>query len=503
MRIAVIGGGISGIASSHVLKKFGFSPVIFESSQSIGGVWSAAYPNVHLQNIFSHYHISDIPWPSEPDFHPSGEQIFNYLKYVVEKSNLEVRLNSRVLDLIELPKGWLVNYSTGLDEVQDRFDFVMICTGQYTQRKIRPEFVDERKFNGKVITELDVKDLDIFEGKNVAVVGFGKSALDMATFAAQRASTVNHIFRTPRWLLPERILGVHFTRALFSRFGSVMMPSWVQPSSFERVLHRNLSGLVRGFWSLISLVFQYEVRRHSYRKGGRAKQWLKIVEPKHDLLFDLGSKTALAPEAYLPMVAAGKIIPNHAELKGFDKNKILLSNGKGIQSDLVLLCLGFDTPLFPFLPEKYRVLLESESDGYQLYRHMIHPHIPNMAFAGFNHGFMHVPTIEIGTLWVSAMLNGELVLPSLAEMEKTSYDIQKWKRTYINYDPARSYSTSTRYQQYIDVLLKDLGVSPYRKMPNILNEVFGRYKASDYAGVFTDYNRRKKKKTLKPIPVNT
>ena len=57
----------------------------------------------------------------------------------------------------------------------------------------------------------------------------------------------------------------------------------------------------------------------------------------------------------------------------------------------------------------------------------------------------------------------------------------------------------------IDVLLKDLGVSPYRKMPNVFAEVFARYEAADYKGVTEEYYARRKKRggVLKVKDVDT
>ena len=64
----------------------------------------------------------------------------------------------------------------------------------------------------------EVRSLDIFDDKRVAVVGFGKSALDVHICGSSKQG-VHHIFRMPRWTIPEWILGVHFTHILFSRFG--------------------------------------------------------------------------------------------------------------------------------------------------------------------------------------------------------------------------------------------------------------------------------------------
>ncbi|MBL8955511.1 MAG: NAD(P)-binding protein, partial [Myxococcaceae bacterium] len=48
-RVAIIGGGISGLVYAHVLAKNGFQPVVFEQGPRVGGVWSLAYPGVRLQ----------------------------------------------------------------------------------------------------------------------------------------------------------------------------------------------------------------------------------------------------------------------------------------------------------------------------------------------------------------------------------------------------------------------------------------------------------------------
>jgi hypothetical protein len=40
---------------------------------------------------------------------------------------------------------------------------------------------------------------------------------------------------------------------------------------------------------------------------------------------------------------------------------------------------------------------------------------------------------------------------------------------------------NTRFQEYIDIMLADLRISPYRKLPNVFAEVFGPYQPSDYA----------------------
>ncbi|MBC7777351.1 MAG: NAD(P)/FAD-dependent oxidoreductase [Phycisphaerae bacterium] len=204
-RVAVIGSGISGIASAAMLKKNGFQVEIYEKSDKIGGVWALAYPNVRLQNIAEQYHISDFPWPFKPDLHPTGIQILQYLQEAVKHFQLEVQLRHEITALQEEPDGWLASIQSPDGRREAHFDFVMVSNGHYSDGKNSLQFPDQDLYQGKVMTERDLKSLDEFKGKRVAVVGFGKSAVDMADFAAQQqAAQVFHVFRTPRWMFPRQ-----------------------------------------------------------------------------------------------------------------------------------------------------------------------------------------------------------------------------------------------------------------------------------------------------------
>ncbi len=504
-RIAVIGAGISGIAAAKVLKKKEYEVVVFEKSTEIGGVWAVAYPEVRLQNISEQYYLSDFPWPFVPDLHPTQTQIVQYLRAAVNNFQIDVRLKHEVLALEELEDGWRVQFQNKDGCHEDTFEYVVVAIGQYTQRKHRPIFPGEAEFTGEVVTERDIKSLDIFNDKRVAVVGFGKSAIDMAVLAAQRGRQVHQVFRTPRWLLPQRILGLHYTYFLFNRINSVMIPSWAHPTMAERFLHSRLNFIVSGFWSFIELILRLQIQRIGFGLDQAAASRLKAVQPTHSLVPDLRSAAALAPDAYYRFVAEGRIQPHHAKLSGFSQETIKLEQGEEIHCDVVVLSLGSQTPVFPFLPEKYRHLLEIQKDGVQLYRHLIHPRIPNLAFVGFNHGFLHVPAVEIGTLWLCAYLEGSLELPSVEKMEQDIEQVRQWKNAHIHFEPTRGSGVNVRYQKYIDILLRDLEVSTYRKMPNIFAEIFERYNCSDYKNVLEEYNHNRRSRTtpLRPLAVRT
>ena len=186
-RIAVIGAGISGIAAANTLKKNGFAPIVFEKSEKLGGVWSTAYPELHLQNIYTQYHLSDFPWPFKPELHPTGEQVMRYLTEAVEHLKLDIRLEHEVLEMKEEGNGWTLRYRNKEGIHKESFEYAVLAAGQYTDGKNNLQFADQEQFRGKIITEREVTSLDIFNGKNVVVVGYGKSALDMATLRRDAA----------------------------------------------------------------------------------------------------------------------------------------------------------------------------------------------------------------------------------------------------------------------------------------------------------------------------
>ncbi len=507
-RVAIIGCGISGLAQADVFTRCGFQCVLFEQAPRIGGVWAHSYAGVSLQNTSSGYHISSFPWPFTPDLHPTGEQILRYLDAFVAARGFDVRLRHEVVSARPCEGGWEViariSAADGreLEERVERFDHLVVSIGQYTEGKHRPVLPGEAEFPGRVVIERDVQDASMFDGARVLVVGFGKSALDMVTFAVAHAAEVHHVFRTPRWTLPRYILGVHYTKLLFNRFGSIMMTSWAHPTSFERFLHRRLA-FVGSFWSGLQKLFVWLARRQGRGAGPGGSARLATVFPTHPFLPDLRSAAALAPIDYYRHVAHGAIVPHHGEMKGLTKQGLELADGSVIPADIVVLSTGSRSPAFPFLAPEVRALLEAEDDGPQLYRHIIHPRLPTLAFAGFNHGFMHVPSAEIGALWLVAFWQGKLELPSQSEMERAAEEVRIWKRTHIHFEPSRSCAVNTRFQQYLDIMLGDLGVSPYRKLPNLIAEMFSPYGPADYRGVVDEFLAHPSTRRYRPSPLAT
>ena len=68
-------------------------------------------------------------------------------------------------------------------------------------------------------------------------------------------------------------------------------------------------------------------------------------------------------------------------------------------------------------------------------------------------------------------------------MEKSIDCVRMWKMKNCVFETTLNCGVNTRFQQYLDILCMELGVSPYRKMPNFIAEILSPYGAADYRGV--------------------
>jgi cation diffusion facilitator CzcD-associated flavoprotein CzcO len=504
MKIAVIGSGVSGIATAKTLKRFGHDVVIYEKSESIGGVWATAYPGLTLQNLAQHYRFTDFPWPFKPDAYPTAEQVRRYLDAAVAHFGLDIRTRHEVVALTEQGDCWDVTLRTPSSEATERFGFVVVATGHYSEPKPASDFPGRDRFRGEVLSERELTDLERLRGKRVAVVGFGKTAVDIAALAAERDAQVTHVFRAARWLLPRSILGIPVGYIVPSRLSTRMALSWVHPHPIGAALHRYLPFIVTIYWRITELVFRAATGIHPLHLRRAARQRIAVLEPWQRLTYHMRATVALAPDGYVAAVVSGRIVPVKGEIAGFGPDGLLLADGTAIPSDLVVLAIGSRQPAFGFLPEACRKLMTANVDGTQLYRHLIHPGIKRLAFAGFNHGYLHVPTTEVASVWLAALIDGDLELPDRGEIEQRSARVAEWKRAHILLEPNRAHGIGMRIHQYLDVLLGDLGLRTARKH-NVIADALSPYWAEDYAGVADEYLAKRKERTapIRPLPFDT
>lgn len=100
-KVGIIGAGISGIAAAKQLSHY--SPLVFEATGSIGGVWKhCSFTSTRLQTPRCDFEFSDFPWPERDNStFPSYQEILEYLhNYATHFDVLKfVKFNSKVVEI--------------------------------------------------------------------------------------------------------------------------------------------------------------------------------------------------------------------------------------------------------------------------------------------------------------------------------------------------------------------------------------------------------------------
>ncbi len=189
--VCIIGAGISGLATAKVFLSQGHTITVFDKAGWLGGVWTPdrRHPGLRLQTVRDCYAFSDFPMPSHyPEF-PSGAQIYDYLVAYATHFGVvpHLRLShevTKVAPRTDGRPGWRVQVRdlASATEAAHDFDFVVICNGVFSEPKI-PQIPGREAFEangGTVVHSAQAPDASLLDGRSVAVVGFGKSALDIA-----------------------------------------------------------------------------------------------------------------------------------------------------------------------------------------------------------------------------------------------------------------------------------------------------------------------------------
>lgn len=471
--IGIIGAGVAGIGAARLLGQAGYDCEVFEQNEKLGGVWSAGYHTFGLQTPRSLYEIPDYPMPDSYPRVPSGAELQAYLENYAKDFRVydRIRFNTVITGLEQQADGrWSVSFrdrKTGVSGSQ-AVDFLVVASGLYFD-PYRPAFPGQAQFRGTVLHSSDYRTPAPVIGKQVVVVGFGKSALDVAGDAAKFAREVSLVYRKAHWPIPMDVLDVLDVRRIYlTRFAAALLPLYQRPDKWTRRLHRYLPALVSGFWRLTESLINFQYRLEAC--DARADERFEI---------DIFNLDFLPRKEVYALMRSGVIKSRRANIQSFTETGLMLDNGDPIACDVVILGTGYQ-PKYDFLPAAFNQTLEA--DGVYLYRHIIHPDLTNMAFIGRAATFSNSLTAHLATVWLVNLLAGKIRLPSRAEMQAEIAAIKGWKRGFMPAIASRSSVIKLHMVHYHDELLAECGINPRRKR-NWLLEWFGDYRPADYREV--------------------
>jgi len=457
-RIGIIGAGISGLVSAKTFLEEGYDVTIFEKKPGLGGVWekSRTYPELTTQSNKDKYCFSDYPMPASYSEWPTAEEMRDYLESYAKHFGIidKIRYETEVINVsrkADDQPGWIVNVRgkdlNGLlsKEETHEFDFAIICNGTFSMPYL-PSLPGKEEFTasgGLVLHSTDFNDNSMIAGKRVVVVGIGKSACDIASLAANTAKECTLVFRQALWKVPRFVLElVNSKYVLLNRFSEAWLP-YRQMGKLETILHSTGKPLVWLFWRGIEILFRLQFGLDS---AGMLPEYP---------LEKLECSTSVAPPGFFNNIRASKIKPIKTTIARFIPGGVELTNGQQILTDVVIFGTGFNQGI-PFLEEKYRQMAIDEEGNFQLYRHLIHPGIPQMGFLGYNSSLYSQLTAEVGAWWLADYVNDELSLPSIPEMYKEIAAELDWMKNHFLKMVFGGTCVASFTLRYVEQLISDM-----------------------------------------------
>ena len=217
--------GVSGLTTLKECLAKGFSATVFEALDHIGGQWHFTSPDPNADEVHSSIYEGVIlnscrdttsfsDFPMDPAKYPDyfGHKLFlEYIHEYVEAFGLmdHVRLNARVVACKPLESGrWQVSYQqSGSPAVEETFDACFATSGHHTL-PLMPRFEGQNAFPGEFMHSHRYRTPGRFEGKRVAIIGVGSSAVDISSEMCAQTKELHLITRRGGWIIPRYLLGL-------------------------------------------------------------------------------------------------------------------------------------------------------------------------------------------------------------------------------------------------------------------------------------------------------
>lgn len=378
----IIGAGISGIDAAYHLKSRcpSHSYLILERRGNIGGTWDLfRYPGIRSDSDMFTFGFSFKPWPSAKGIAP-GEDIMKYLQDTVEEFDIlpHIRFNTHVVEAV-----WTTSAACWTLQTQDgktyTCSFLVSCGGYYMyDEPYQPKFAGQDRFQGRIVHPQlwGREDDQSYQGKHVAIIGSGATAITLLPNLAKGAKHVTMVQRTPTYMVAappqdpvantlSKILPASTTHSMV-KWKNVLLGkaafSWMRayPGAAKKFL-------IDGVWKEVQgCMSRKEFEKHFTPPYNPWDQRL-CVTPVGDFFDAIRNGQA-------------SIVTDHIE--SFTEKGILLKSGHHVDAEVIITATGL-TLQRNFPMSTMRVIVDGEEyDPKQkmIYKGMMVSGVPNFAF---------------------------------------------------------------------------------------------------------------------------
>lgn len=394
----IIGSGFAGLGMAIQLRDAGFSDlVILEKEADVGGVWrDNRYPGAAC-DVPSHlYSFSFEPNTRWTRKFAQQAEIHAYLRECADKHDLRglTRFNTEVTAAAFDEAGGLWRISTKQGEtLQAR---VLISAVGQLNRPATPRVEGIEQFRGEVFHSARWNYDIPLEGKRIAVIGTGASAIQFVPQIVPKAKSLVLIQRSAPYVIPKpdrRYLGIE--QALFTRLPKVQMGSrlWQYLNHERNALAFTVSDK---FMALPLRQFQRHLDATVSDPALRAK-----LTPD----YPIGCKRILISNDYYQALAQPQVTVVNGGVERADATGIVTSDGVHHEVDVIIWGTGFKATEF-LAPMQITGLGGQElnqrwRDGAEAYL--------GMTVAGFPNFFMmYGPNTNLGHNSIVFMLESQM-----------------------------------------------------------------------------------------------
>ncbi|XP_068176293.1 flavin-containing monooxygenase 5-like [Antennarius striatus] len=444
-RVAVVGGGSSGLACIKCCLDEGLEPVCFESSDDIGGLWrfrenpesdrASIYHSVIINTSKEIMCYSDFPIPGHFPNYMHNSLIMDYFRMYADNFKLtkHIHFNTKVLQVKQRSDfshsgQWDVETENKHGKKEKHiFDAVMICIGHHCNPNMPlQDFPGINTFKGKYFHSRDYKTPEEWRDKKAVVIGIGNSGGDIAVELSRVTKQVYLSTRRGAWVL-NRVSHNGFPRDLRSNralsFMRQILPFGVLCSMEEKNLNQRFD--------------------HSLYK----------LKPKHRLFSQHPTVNDDLPNRILSGTIQVK--PN---IRSFQGSSVEFDDGSVVEDvDLVVFATGYSFS-FPFLDSHVVSVSENKTS---LYKYVFPPQLnpATLAIIGLVQSLGAVmPISEIQARWATRVFKGFIKLPSIDAMLT---DIRRKEETMAKkYVSSQRHTIQVDHIGYMDEIAELIGVQP-------------------------------------------
>jgi len=433
--VIIVGAGFGGMGAAISLKRLGYGTsssdlLIVEREDDLGGTWHVNhYPGLAVDIASVTYSYSFEPNPHWQNWFARGPELKAYAEHVAEKYDLrrhmEFGISAEGARWDAEAQHWIVTTAPvagpgkGKQTVRTA-RFLMTATGFLSQPKL-PDIEGVHDFAGTVIHTAKWDDTVDLEGKRVAVIGTGATAVQLIPQIAKRASALTVYQRTPIWVTPKNDFKIPApVRTLFAavpatqRVARAANGAWLEGMMVTAVLHYKQAKLLNAGAAALA--------------KGHLRRQVTDPETRRKLTpdYSFGCKRPTFSNDYYPTFNKSHVTLETTPITKITPTGIVTADGSSTDIDVLVLATGFnlwDTnfPAFEVIGRDGRDLGKSwRQDGYHAFEGVSVPGFPN--FISLNSpysysGLSYFMTIEV------QMRHLERLLSAMAEQGAGTFEI--------------------------------------------------------------------------------